>query len=190
MRGKQYSVLRIRKVRALAAGEAERVDPALFALEKTETGQRGAATGTHPFRQGPEAMRRWAEALQWAIGRWRAGDIRMDSPVSAYVTREDITARVFPEIATENALEHLYRYRFLFSFDQAAGNPYELIADLHTYWTRTGIQRFRLRDQGYRAFARALPARAAAGPQPCPGRFLAPGGRAQVRVRGAPLRAA
>src|SRR3989338_124093 len=144
MKSKQFSVLRIRKARDFSADLAG-VPLELFKLEKTDTGQRGKTTGDKPFDFGPQATHRWLEVLRWVVQDWQPGDMRAYDPAAQTVTREEISAQLFPEIETEQALEKLHDLRAIFSSAQENGNDYEKIADFYTYW-KAGFQQFRRDD--------------------------------------------
>ncbi|HTL46963.1 MAG TPA: class I SAM-dependent methyltransferase, partial [Verrucomicrobiae bacterium] len=143
---KQFTILRFVKRKDIDPESAavRNIPAAAFELKKTETGVRGPSTGTKPFEYDPQAMRRWLEILRWLLNEWTANDIEVfNADAASMVTREQIIGEggLFPEIATENALEHLYQYRFLFSSTAETGNHHELITVVHQFWN-LGARRF------------------------------------------------
>ena len=143
MKSKQSSVVILRKSETFK-GDLAGIPLEAFRLEKTETGQNGRAAGEELFNFSPEAMRRWQEAARWMVGDWKSEDLEIYDPAAPTLTRAEIL-NLFPEIESEEALEHLYAQRFIFSSEQQQGNPYELIVDVYTYW-KAGIQNFRKDD--------------------------------------------
>lgn len=150
MREKPFRILRLKRVQKLNLSDAqvkqmiEELEPELLEMEKTETGQRGALTGTNPIVYDPEKMRRWMEILKWVLKKWDADDVQFDDPDGdPPVTRAE-ALKIFPEIETENALEHLYRFRTLFPRNRGR-NDHGLIEDYHAYW-KSSTELFSQRD--------------------------------------------
>jgi hypothetical protein len=142
MREKQFVILQLRK--------RETIDPQLpavknlpaeaFEIEKTDTGQRGKSTGGKPYHYDPEAQRRRWEILKWVLNGWGPEDVEIFDPFSEgkdgdgeqMMTREEVEAD-FEEIKTENALQHLYNFRFLFRPDDKHFY-YETVCNFYTSW--------------------------------------------------------
>lgn len=143
IKSRQFTLLRIRKTRNLGADEAAAIDPKVFELEKTETGQQAKGTGEKEFDFGPEALEKWIEVETWTLQDWTEDEVTSENPLNGTADREEIL-RIFPEIELEGALDVLYKYRFLFSSQQDSGNPYETISDFYTYWN-SGVQVFHRR---------------------------------------------
>ncbi|MFA7001003.1 MAG: hypothetical protein WC352_02525, partial [Candidatus Omnitrophota bacterium] len=145
MREKPFTILRLRKKKTVNpdAQAVRDMPPTVFDLIKTDTGQRGPSTGERPYRYDPQAMRRWMEILRWVLRDWDPEDVEVFDPFqekkdeqgSPLLTQTEAIA-LFPEIESENALKHLYDFRFLFRTEENH-YYYETICVFHECWNKS-----------------------------------------------------